>query len=471
MEVGVVNSTNHPERMYKRSTKYLRVLAMLFLSSLCLLLCYPIIAQPNKIIEELTIGDVVPPVEMRNVLNYPSQVLRLEDFKGKLLIIDFWAIWCAPCVATLPKLQALQKKFGDKIKIITVTNEKKEVVNKFLLQNKIGKQIVTLPVICEDTLLSKYFRYISVPHEVWINPDGIVTAITTSQYVKEGNIQDILDGKQIYWPVKKEFSGFDLTVPLFSINKKGDNIPSAKPLFYSGFASYTDGISPGMHKQVDTINKSIRYNQFNLPILSLYSISLKGTYVFNNPKLCDLNVENRSLFVYAYEEGYKDTWVSNNYYTYEAVLPVSLPDSLIMQKLKNDLDIFFDLESKIEMKNMPCLILRKDDRLGTVPKSTKELPRHEITRSKTGEYQYMQKNSSLFYLAFTLNNHTWLNELPLVIDETGINYPIDLELQIGTSVQNIDDWKEQLNKYGLDLVPETRKVEVLVITEKKTKRI
>ena len=55
-------------------------------------------AQTNEI-KPLTIGDKVPDVEFENVINYSDKKVRLSDFKGKLMILDFWATWCTSCIA------------------------------------------------------------------------------------------------------------------------------------------------------------------------------------------------------------------------------------------------------------------------------------------------------------------------------------------------------------------------------------
>ena len=66
-------------------------------------------------IQGLQIGQVVPNVTLTNLQNYKdasgkaATTAKLSDFKGKLLILDFWATWCAPCVAAIPKLENLQK--------------------------------------------------------------------------------------------------------------------------------------------------------------------------------------------------------------------------------------------------------------------------------------------------------------------------------------------------------------------------
>jgi len=52
---------------------------------------------------------------------------KLSDFRGKVLVVDFWATDCAPCVRLVPKLAALSKKFRDQgLEVIGLTSDEKE---------------------------------------------------------------------------------------------------------------------------------------------------------------------------------------------------------------------------------------------------------------------------------------------------------------------------------------------------------
>ncbi len=65
--------------------------------------------------------------------------VRLSAHKGKVVVVDFWAEWCAPCKKELPALDALAKKYKDRGLAIVAVNIDKERANaeRFLQQNSL----------------------------------------------------------------------------------------------------------------------------------------------------------------------------------------------------------------------------------------------------------------------------------------------------------------------------------------------
>src|ERR1700743_2414481 len=82
--------------------------------------------------QEVRVGDRVPDVVLGGVVNYKAKSVRVSDFRGNLLILDFWATWCSPCVAMIPVMDSLQREFGGRVQFLPVNDQKREVVVGFL---------------------------------------------------------------------------------------------------------------------------------------------------------------------------------------------------------------------------------------------------------------------------------------------------------------------------------------------------
>lgn len=91
------------------------------------------------------------------------------NLEGKFVLIDYWATWCRPCRAFIPELNKFNKKFGDKLVIIGLSNESAEKVNA-----------MKTPVIeyykAVDTkgIMYKELEIKGIPHVILIDPQGIV---------------------------------------------------------------------------------------------------------------------------------------------------------------------------------------------------------------------------------------------------------------------------------------------------------
>ncbi len=88
----------------------------------------------------LNIGDIAPELKLPNL---KGDTVSLSSFSNKIVLIDFWASWCAPCVSEQPKLAELYKKYktsvftvgnGFEIYAVSLDNKKKSwqsVIKKF----------------------------------------------------------------------------------------------------------------------------------------------------------------------------------------------------------------------------------------------------------------------------------------------------------------------------------------------------
>ena len=88
--------------------------------------------------EVLTIGSKAPSIDVEHWLsNGNGKFPVVKKFQtGKVYVVEFWATWCGPCVASMPHISKLQNKFSDQgVQIISVSEEDLETVEEFLKKN------------------------------------------------------------------------------------------------------------------------------------------------------------------------------------------------------------------------------------------------------------------------------------------------------------------------------------------------
>ncbi|GLU53415.1 TlpA family protein disulfide reductase [Dyadobacter frigoris] len=84
------------------------------------------------------IGDKLPYFTLDRVINSKQNIIKAEDLRGKIAIIEFWGTWCAPCIPAMTHLDVLQKHFSNDLVVIAVSDDSKERLQKFLTKNPIS---------------------------------------------------------------------------------------------------------------------------------------------------------------------------------------------------------------------------------------------------------------------------------------------------------------------------------------------
>ncbi len=117
--------------------------------------------------------------------NENGKEMKLSDYKGKVILLNFWATWCPPCRKELPDLSTISTELKDKdFKMIGVSvDDNQEVLNTFLQSNKLSYTIVFEP----EQLVTKYMSAAGqnqnvVPQTYIIDKNGkVVEAIMGSR--------------------------------------------------------------------------------------------------------------------------------------------------------------------------------------------------------------------------------------------------------------------------------------------------
>ena len=161
--------------------------------------------EPTKEIKPLQVGDKLP----ENLWNQKFAVidstgstdsLSLRQFKGKLIVLDFWAAWCSNCIQKFPLLAQLQKKYAASFEVLLVnaqnTKDRPERMVGILSGKKAPFVKSALRSIYNDTTLYPLFPHKYLPHYVWIDAKGQVAAITSAALLSEQTVQQLINTTQ-----------------------------------------------------------------------------------------------------------------------------------------------------------------------------------------------------------------------------------------------------------------------------------
>ena len=99
--------------------------------------------------------------------NSSQEVVNFYTAKGEIVVINFWATWCPPCIAEMPSLHKLHDDYKDKVTFYFVSNEKPEAISAFLKKHDYSFKV--------HEPLTKYpeaFDVSSIPRTFLIDKQG-----------------------------------------------------------------------------------------------------------------------------------------------------------------------------------------------------------------------------------------------------------------------------------------------------------
>lgn len=117
-----------------------------------------------------TIGSPVKGFQLHSPAETP---FSLSDFRGKPVVINFWATWCTPCKEEMPLLEEFYNRYPNQMVIIGINSgEDKATVDQFL-----GSQKITFPILLDlDGNVSDEYFVKNFPMTFFIDKDGILRA-------------------------------------------------------------------------------------------------------------------------------------------------------------------------------------------------------------------------------------------------------------------------------------------------------
>lgn len=126
-------------------------------------------------------GSIAPDFTLKDL---SGKNVRLEELRGKVILLTFWASWCSPCRIELPHFQSLQKKLGrDKVVVLAVSADNQlDDVKNFAKQLKLN-----IPLFFdEDLAVNQRYRIKAMPTTFIIDSHGVI------RHIHQGFKEDVL---------------------------------------------------------------------------------------------------------------------------------------------------------------------------------------------------------------------------------------------------------------------------------------
>ncbi|HKQ49780.1 MAG TPA: TIGR03435 family protein [Phycisphaerae bacterium] len=363
------------------------------------------------------VGKPAPALTIEKFLQAPPRVVpSWESLKGKCVVLEFWATWCAPCVGAIPHMNELAGRFKDKpIVFISVTHEPEAKIIPFLKRRSMSSWIG----LDTDRSFFRDYNVKGIPHTVLVDARGTVAAIGYPHDVTVEALESLISGKPVILrPAEDERP----VVPA-----KREEPVAAEPMFEIVIRPTAEGFGAGT-----TIGVGKMSLVSNPPLNLLSSVYQTPAY------LVDLRAT-----------------LPDGYYDVVASLPAGKAEQLY-PLLRRATETAFGITTRRERRESDVYVLTLPEGGSSLLKPTAMASGGSGTRSSTDKIELT--GETLKRLAALLGTRL---STP-VIDETGLAGRYDIKLKWeGDGPEPVIQAVEQT--LGLELRPARRRVEFLVV--------
>ncbi|HWB63073.1 MAG TPA: TlpA disulfide reductase family protein, partial [Chitinophagales bacterium] len=404
-------------------------------------------------LEPLPLNGKLPNLTL-NMVNYAAPQAKVADFKGRLIILDFWGTKCGACIHHFAALDSLQQQFGKQLCILavscTATTDTKQGVQAFI---KGYKQRTnggfTFPCVVNDVALYKLFPHVFIPYYIVIDKSGNYIAAADADELNAANISQLLNGKTVAFNHHVTQTDYtDLQPPYLSL-AAGDTTKLLCRSLLTGYNEAIYGTTTGFDG--DAVNDKVeKFFSINVSALSLFKHAYLPVDMWPNNRVI-LNIPGADDFTLLHN------WDSLKYakaYCYELIMPPA-SYACFQQRMQSDLFAFFKIKGSIEKRSSPCYVLTVLD--SSLIVKGKGEPGN--TLSDSINIPRVIINQPLSVLTERLDQ---LLPLP-VINETA--YTQNVNLQLPVKLTDVDALNNALKKQGLLLIQQNKTMDFFVLTQ------
>jgi thiol-disulfide isomerase/thioredoxin len=122
--------------------------------------------------EAVQVGKPAPEFELQDL---GGAKVSLSQFRGKVVILDFWATWCQPCRQSMPEMEKLQEKYSSRLTLLAINlEEPADQVRSFVASEKIRSRVL----LDESGTVGNAYQTTAIPMQVIIDREGIVRNVS-----------------------------------------------------------------------------------------------------------------------------------------------------------------------------------------------------------------------------------------------------------------------------------------------------
>jgi thiol-disulfide isomerase/thioredoxin len=450
----------------------------------------------------LKIGDKVPDIPLGMVVNNYTGKNSLSQFKGRLVILDFWSTGCTTCMEKFPEMENLQKEFKDQIQILLVNPwQTKEAAKEHMPS---WAKLPNLPIIFASTdqikkenqnPFLKLFPARTIPLHVWIDANGIIRLRGSHQNTYAEKIKAFLAGQKVF------VLNSESTVPSLNTDVKAKYYQQlgelkATPVVYGSFITpYNNELDGNFQEVIDSSAKTRIIHFINTDLIDIYGYALTPSLTdykkevldrllyspMNNPRkdLLDLPKNADTLnYTTLFSSGLIDEQWIRGKYCYEQVSPLELSEEKRKSYMVEDLNRYFELHygtrGIMEKKPIHCYILVRTSSIDKLSPTNAGHPSINLINENgkhlrkfesfdlVGVMNYTIRNSKALAQFFVSNKASGSPFLLLNETDWDIRKPVDMVFPV-EGLNTIEDLRQALKPYDLDIIEADRAIDFLII--------
>lgn len=421
------------------------------------------------------VGDTIEDHLFTDLGNYPKKSVKISDFRGRWLVLDFWGRGCGSCVASFPKMDSLKRKFEGRAEVMFVAmyedlnpeKPEKPITKDFFERRRENYDLSFINAY--DSTVQKKYDIRGVPAIFLIDPDGVIRAKMVS--INQNQLAAFMDGET---PVYARSISATEDRQMVEVRKKtpkrifpdftqllSDSAVLSMSYLVNARDEFFDVYRFGLYKNSKperqgkigiatcggaSLDELYRlaytgYESWDIQDDSLYR-SLNQAVIFDSKKLDSLHFKVNA-------DGSID-----GLFTYRQFLPFDLTTEEQRRAIfLKDLNQTFNVSSKIEQREVDCFRVTVKDKQKVLKLKTRGgNSSHGYAKNSIDR---VYRNLSVWEIVRWAGIQSGLKSIgrggkPVIVDDTQLPYKVDLDFNADPS-----DWKAVLNfmrSKGFDII-------------------